>query len=210
MDLCTGTGRESEIEVGRDGHRGLAWRGALHRVDAGRRFLGQGENHGDVVRAVRPDDARLAGHIHLAYPLGRDGVERSLRFLGARFERSSFCVVYLPSPLASYDLAGASASVQALPMRPSAFASETIAASSDELAARVRRIALDGGRDGLTAYRKIIGDSRPYLSRAGKLILELDPELHDGITSIAQKNNYTVENVVKDLNSNDRVVVLSR
>ncbi len=71
-------------------------------------------------------------------------------------------------------------------------------------------MALDGGRNGLTAYSKIIGDSESYLSPAGKLILELDPELLGGITAIAEEKNYIVENVLKDLGLNDRVVVLSR
>ncbi len=64
--------------------------------------------------------------------------------------------------------------------------------------------------DGLMAYSKIIGDSKPYLSQAGKLILELDPELLSGVMAIAEEKNYTVENVVKDLGLNDRVIVLSR
>ncbi|KKK47992.1 hypothetical protein LCGC14_3149600, partial [marine sediment metagenome] len=78
-----------------------------------------------------------------------------------------------------------------------------------EISSYEPRIALDGGSDGLMTYSKIIGDSQPYLSQAGKLILELDPELLSGVMTIAEEKNYTVENVVKDLGLNDRVIVLS-
>ncbi|HEB30843.1 MAG TPA: peptide chain release factor N(5)-glutamine methyltransferase [Spirochaetes bacterium] len=78
-----------------------------------------------------------------------------------------------------------------------------------EISSYEPRIALDGGSDGLMTYSKIIGDSQPYLSQAGKLILELDPELLGGVMTIAEEKNYTVENVVKDLGLNDRVIVLS-
>ena len=62
-----------------------------------------------------------------------------------------------------------------------------------EISSYEPRAALDGGVNGLSAYTKIIGGSKPYLSRAGKLILELDPELLDGVTAIAEEKNYSVE-----------------
>jgi release factor glutamine methyltransferase len=79
-----------------------------------------------------------------------------------------------------------------------------------EISSYEPRIALDGGTNGLAAYSKIIEGSKPYLSQTGKLILELDPELFDGVTAIAEEKNYIVENVIKDLGLRSRVVVLSR
>jgi release factor glutamine methyltransferase len=71
-------------------------------------------------------------------------------------------------------------------------------------------LALDGGPDGLRAYKKIIDEAENYLEESGKIIFELDPDLLDGVSAIAEKKNYSIDNVVKDLGFNDRVIVLSR
>jgi release factor glutamine methyltransferase len=71
-------------------------------------------------------------------------------------------------------------------------------------------LALDGGPDGLRGYNKIIEGAGTYLTEQGKILLELDPKLLDGVAAVAEKNDFCVDSVIKDLGRNDRVVVLSR
>lgn len=70
-------------------------------------------------------------------------------------------------------------------------------------------IALDGGPDGLNAYRIILNEGRKYLEQEGRIVLELDPELLNHILDIARDNRYRVEKISKDLRGDDRVIVLS-
>ena len=69
-------------------------------------------------------------------------------------------------------------------------------------------IALDGGGDGLDAYRLIIGRGRRFLKEGGRLVLEIDKRLIDGISSLALKNSYIIKKTVCDLSGRERMMVL--
>ncbi len=70
------------------------------------------------------------------------------------------------------------------------------------------RIALDGGKDGLDFYRRIISDSLHYLKEGGFLIMEMGFNQKDHIKNIFQKSaNYKIIEVIKDHNNIDRVIV---
>jgi release factor glutamine methyltransferase len=70
--------------------------------------------------------------------------------------------------------------------------------------------ALDGGRDGLAAYRRIAAGAASVLAPGGALVLEIGSEQADAVTSIFGEHGYFCEKVAKDLASRDRVVVLKR
>ena len=88
--------------------------------------------------------------------------------------------------------------------------SEEICTLQDEIREHEPLIALDGGRDGLDAYRLIIRDGRRFLKERGWLILEIDARLVDGISSLALKNNYIIEKTVADLSGRKRMMVLEK
>ena len=72
-------------------------------------------------------------------------------------------------------------------------------------------IALDGGRDGLDFYRRIIGSSALYLEGDGFLILEAGFNQRDAIENIFQKaRDFKITDAIKDYNHIDRVIVAQK
>ena len=69
-------------------------------------------------------------------------------------------------------------------------------------------IALDGGKDGLDFYKKIINESYQYLKYNGYLCLEIgfDQKI-DFIELIENTESFTVTYSKKDLFDNDRIIV---
>jgi release factor glutamine methyltransferase len=82
------------------------------------------------------------------------------------------------------------------------------------LAAEVRdhdpRLALDGGEDGLDAYRIILADARRLLGPRGRLIVEIGYDQAEDLRQLAAGFNLDVSTVAHDLSGNPRCVVLKR
>jgi release factor glutamine methyltransferase len=70
-------------------------------------------------------------------------------------------------------------------------------------------LALDGGEDGLDAYRSILGGAKDYLAPGGRIVLETDPEVLPGLLRLAGEAGYRLERAVKDLQGLDRMVVIA-
>lgn len=71
------------------------------------------------------------------------------------------------------------------------------------------RIALDGGRDGLDFYRRIIRESPRYLKDRGFLIMEMGFGQAKAIKNIFKiSGNFKITKVIKDYNHIDRVIVV--
>jgi release factor glutamine methyltransferase len=68
------------------------------------------------------------------------------------------------------------------------------------------QLALDGGIDGLDAYRRIMPESRPLLSRGGWLVVEVGAGQAADVLAIAQGCGFADASTVKDLAGLDRVV----
>ena len=69
-------------------------------------------------------------------------------------------------------------------------------------------IALDGGKDGLFFYNKIIDEARAFLNDDGYLMFEIGYDQMKELVDIFSKyKEYEVLEKVKDLNSNDRVII---
>ncbi|MCX5700858.1 MAG: peptide chain release factor N(5)-glutamine methyltransferase, partial [Candidatus Omnitrophica bacterium] len=69
-------------------------------------------------------------------------------------------------------------------------------------------IALDGGRDGLDFYRRIIRDAAYYLKNKGYLILEIGFGQISALEGMFESSKlFKIIRVVKDYNSIERVVV---
>lgn len=72
-------------------------------------------------------------------------------------------------------------------------------------------IALDGGKDGLDFYRKIISGCEKYLSECGLLIMEMGFGQRDEIGNIFQEvKNFRIREIIKDYNNIDRVIVAQK
>jgi release factor glutamine methyltransferase len=73
------------------------------------------------------------------------------------------------------------------------------------------RIAIDGGKDGLYFYRRLIGESPNYLKQGGLLIMEIGFNQKNAIKNIFKNSaNYKIIEVIKDYNNIERVIVAKR
>lgn len=72
-------------------------------------------------------------------------------------------------------------------------------------------IALDGGKDGLDFYRRIISNAPSYLKNNGLLALEIGYNQANEVTELLNNMGcYDELEVIKDLGGNDRVVLAKR
>ena len=80
----------------------------------------------------------------------------------------------------------------------------------EELAPEVRghepRMALDGGEDGLSFYRRIIPEAVRHLVTGGMLFLEIGYDQADAVKSLMNNAGYYDVRSIKDYGGNDRVV----
>lgn len=67
-------------------------------------------------------------------------------------------------------------------------------------------LALDGGKDGLDFYRKIISEAPSYLNKNGKLYFEIGYNQAEAVSNLMKENFKNIE-VLKDYEGNDRVVL---
>ncbi|NLX61174.1 MAG: peptide chain release factor N(5)-glutamine methyltransferase [Tissierellia bacterium] len=68
-------------------------------------------------------------------------------------------------------------------------------------------LALDGGKDGLDFYRRIIPESKEYLHPNGLLILEIGYDQGAAVVSIMEEEAFENIEILKDLQGLDRVVL---
>lgn len=69
-------------------------------------------------------------------------------------------------------------------------------------------IALDGGQDGLSFYRKIVDNAYKHMKKGGKIYLEIGYDQKEEVMKLLYKNkNYKDTYVLKDLEMNNRVIV---
>lgn len=67
-------------------------------------------------------------------------------------------------------------------------------------------LALNGGKDGLSFYRKIIEDSKQYLKKGGYLFFEIGYNQGKEVSSLLLKKEFTNIEIRQDLAGLDRVV----
>ncbi len=73
------------------------------------------------------------------------------------------------------------------------------------------KLALDGGKDGLDYYRKILTEAYRYLQASGAIFLEIGQNQATEVAAIAQKVGvYTPAMVAKDLAGKNRAIFLKK
>jgi release factor glutamine methyltransferase len=76
---------------------------------------------------------------------------------------------------------------------------------------REPRIALDGGKDGLDFYRRIIKDSPCCLKEGGYLLMEIGFGQREAVEEILKESKrFDIEEIVKDYSGIERVVVAQK
>lgn len=72
------------------------------------------------------------------------------------------------------------------------------------------RLALDGGADGLTFYRRLAAELGRFLKPAGRAFWEIGYRQAAAVTELARQAGLRVVTVKKDLAGHDRVVIVER
>jgi release factor glutamine methyltransferase len=72
------------------------------------------------------------------------------------------------------------------------------------------RLALDGGPDGLTFYRRIMTEGPAYLQQGGFIAVEIGIGQSEAVAELARQAGLTVNAIIKDYSGIERVVIASR
>ena len=72
------------------------------------------------------------------------------------------------------------------------------------------KLALDGGKDGFSEITKVISKTSMLLKKNGRFILEMGFGQKNRILNILKKNNFFINNVLKDYGKNDRCVISTK
>ena len=72
------------------------------------------------------------------------------------------------------------------------------------------KMALAGGLDGLSSFRKIIDKSSELLKKQGKLILEIAHDQKEKVKQLLRTNSFYINSVVKDLANKDRCIISTK
>lgn len=84
----------------------------------------------------------------------------------------------------------------------------------DDLAEEVRRFdprrALDGGADGLDAYRAIASGAAAHLATSGLVCFEIGYDQKELVTALMSGKGFQLREAVQDLGGNDRVLIFAR
>ncbi|EDQ33121.1 protein-(glutamine-N5) methyltransferase, release factor-specific [Hoeflea phototrophica DFL-43] len=84
-----------------------------------------------------------------------------------------------------------------------------IASLSREVVAHDPLLALDGGKDGLDAYRQIAAQCRTRLKSGGQVALEIGVGQRKSVTELFVAQRFELSQVVADLGGVDRVLVFA-
>tara|TARA_B100000963_G_scaffold69316_1_gene57739 strand:+ start:67 stop:909 length:843 start_codon:yes stop_codon:yes gene_type:complete len=72
------------------------------------------------------------------------------------------------------------------------------------------RLALDGGLEGLSCFRKIIKKSSELIKNRGKLILEIACDQKRDVVKILRDNGFYINKILRDLANNDRCIISTK
>lgn len=85
----------------------------------------------------------------------------------------------------------------------------TIAGLAVEVKSFDPLIALDGGKDGLDAYRNIFTQCSQNIAKNGRLYLEIGYDQCEAVVELATQTQWKFVRLIKDLGANDRVLVFA-
>ena len=72
------------------------------------------------------------------------------------------------------------------------------------------KLALDGGLEGLSCFRKVIKKSSELIKKRGRLILEIAYDQKRDVAKILKENGFYINRILRDLANNDRCIVSTK
>lgn len=100
-----------------------------------------------------------------------------------------------------------SGTYQVIVSNPPYIVRDVIPTLEEEVRVHEPMLALDGGRDGLDFYRRIVGEARQYLVSGGLLAFEIGYDQGEALLKLMQKAGYQNTEIIKDLAGLDRVAI---
>jgi release factor glutamine methyltransferase len=170
-----------------------------------RRILDLGTGSGAIVMALA---SQLPQHIYFASDRFRPAVEVA-RGNAGRFEHSQRIHFFVGDWFSA--LNESETCFDMIVSNPPYIPSEDIGGLQPEISRYEPLAALDGAKDGLACYRKIISVAHNYLATAGALVLEIGHDQRSDVRGIAAGvNRYAEFNCARDYSGYDRVVWMKK
>ena len=72
------------------------------------------------------------------------------------------------------------------------------------------KLALDGGLEGLSCFRKVIKKSSELIKKRGRLILEIAYDQKRDVAKILRESGFYINRILRDLANNDRCIVSTK
>lgn len=94
---------------------------------------------------------------------------------------------------------------QVIVSNPPYIVRDVIPTLEEEVRVHEPMLALDGGRDGLDFYRRIVNEARQYLVPGGLLAFEIGYDQGEALLKLMQEAGYQNTEIIKDLAGLDRV-----
>ena len=135
------------------------------------------------------------------------GVDISLDALDvAKFNAGSIGVAERCSLLQSDYLQNVTGKYDLLVSNPPYITDQAMDGLGENVKAYEPALALKGGGDGLTAYRKIIEQAHQFLSSGGSLVFEIGYDQGQAVCALLESAGYNDVTVFKDLAGHDRII----
>ncbi|MSR05778.1 MAG: peptide chain release factor N(5)-glutamine methyltransferase [Gemmatimonadetes bacterium] len=71
------------------------------------------------------------------------------------------------------------------------------------------RVAFDGGPDGLTLYRELLGEAAAHLNPGGLIALEIDSSRRDDVLAVVREHGWPEGRVFPDATGRDRYILIA-
>ena len=110
------------------------------------------------------------------------------------------------SPLQSDWFADITGQFELIVSNPPYIASEALESLEPEVTRFDPMLALDGGADGLDAYREILGRAREFLTPDGRVVLEIGYDQLRSVSDLAVANDWKIMQTAQDLVGQDRAI----
>jgi release factor glutamine methyltransferase len=103
-----------------------------------------------------------------------------------------------PNPAGTFDL---------LVSNPPYIASDEVRTLQPEIREFEPALALDGGADGLSAFRALASHGAAWLRAGGKIMLEFGLGQEDALRTLFESEKWIVDEIVRDYSSHPRILI---
>lgn len=169
---------------------------ALKRLHGGERILDLCTGSGCILLSLLHFGDRLIG-------MGADLSEEALDVARENQRRLSLTARFVKSDL----FENIQGEFEMIVSNPPYIATEVIEGLEAEVREHEPRMALDGGSDGLTFYRKIIQGAAGHLKQEGWLLFEIGYDQRAAVCALLEKEGFLVDECIRDYAGLDRVIV---